>query len=454
MESTTEQLRAQLADLQTANDALRRELAQERSGTRPERPARAARTAWGWAVLSAVLITVGAVVAPVAVVSAWANHDLTDTAYFVDTFAPLADDPAVQDFVAAEAVTAIESALDIEALADDLFSGLAGLDIDPRAKAALGLLQAPAVAGVEGMIQRTVTEFVRSDAFSQVWRQALTAAHTQLVNTATGQADAVITIGENQEVSLQLGPIIESVKQRLLDNGFALADRIPTISRTIVIAESSSAASYVALYQVVVAVGVWLPWVGLLLLAAGVLVARRRSLALLWASGALLLSMVLVGGGIGVGENLFAVEVASAIPHDAAVALYAGILGFVSSMVVVVGVLAATVFVVTLFAGPWQWARTVRGLGASGLAAIRNRAEAHGITTGRTGEWLYRWRMPLRIAVAALCAAFIVFTRPLTPGMIVWTAVIGVCVIGVMSVASRPIAADPVRETERQKEIA
>ena len=71
---------------------------------------------WGWTLLAIVLITVGALLAPVAVVSAWAHNQLTDTSYFVDTFAPLADDPAVQDFVAAETVAAIESKLQIDQL--------------------------------------------------------------------------------------------------------------------------------------------------------------------------------------------------------------------------------------------------------------------------------------------------------------------------------------------------
>ena len=125
---------------------------------------------------------------------------------------------------------------------------------------------------------------------------------------------------------------------QLVANGFGLADHIPAISRTIVIAESSSVGTYLAIYQIIVAVGIWLPWVSLLILAAGVLVARRRTVALAWASGALLLSMVLVGSGIGVGSNIFALAVSSSIPHAAATVLYTAILGFVTNMIVVLGV--------------------------------------------------------------------------------------------------------------------
>jgi hypothetical protein len=291
---------------------------------------------------------------------------------------------------------------------------------------------------VKGLISSTVTGFVRSDAFAAIWKDALTVTHKQLVSTATGQKDAAIAIGQNQGVSLQLGPIIQAVKEQLVADGFALADRVPAISRTIVIAESSSVAIYLAIYQIVVAVGIWLPWVALLILAAGVFLARRRALALAWASGSLLLSMALAGSGIGVGKNIFVLAVSSSIPQVAATVLYAEVLGFVTNMIVVVGVLAATVLTVTLFSGPWRWARTLRAHGSTGFAAIRKSAEQHGLSTGNTGEWMYRWRVLLRVVVGAACSAFLLISRPVTPGMIVVTAVSAVAVIAVIELASRP----------------
>lgn len=328
------------------------------------------RRGWGWTLLATALITLGALLSPVAVVSVWAHHGLSDTNRFVDTLGPLADEPAIQDLIATEATMAIESRLNIDQLANDLFSGLDELDLNPRARAALGLLEAPAVAGVKGVIHNAVTDFVESDAFSRIWRETLTITHTQFVNTATGQADAAIAVGENQEISLQLGPIVQAVKERLIADGFALAERIPAVSRSVVIAESTSAERYLALYRLMVALGIWLPWVTLLLLAAGVFVARRRVVALAWAAGAVLLTIVLVASGISVGKDIFALAVASAVPHDAAIILYEELLGFVTTTVAVVGWLAAIVLVVTLLvmavlSGPWRWARTLRGSAAS-----------------------------------------------------------------------------------------
>lgn len=437
-----DQLAAEIAELKAEKADLLRTLERERAAPTPsdgasvesrKRPRR-----WGRTTLSAALILVGVILAPVAVVSTWAHQQLTDTDYFVDTFAPLSHEPEVQDLVAAEAVAAIEAQIDIDQIASDLFAGLGELEIDPRAVEALELLQAPAVAGVKGLMQNTIHEFVASESFSAIWKDALEITHRQLVNTATGQKDAAITIGQNQQIQLELGPILEAVKQELATDGIPLADRIPVIDRSIVIAEDSSIGLYLTIYQIVVATGVWLPWVMLLLLAAGVLVAPKRALALAWTSGGVLLGMVLVGGGINIGTDIFALAVAETIPHDAAVVLYSGVLGFVSNMLVALGTVAATVLAVTLLAGPWKWSRTLRGHVLGLFGDLRRSAERRNITTGAFGEQIALWRTPLRFAIGVVCAAFLFVLRPLTPGTIIWIAVIGIGAVIVLELLSRP----------------
>lgn len=444
---TTAQLHGELAKVTAEKAELARQLERERAkaaavGAAAPNSPRTAR-GWGWTVLATALVTIGVLLAPVAVVSAWAHRELTDTGYFVSTFAPLAQNPDLQDFVAAEAVSAIDSAIDLDEIADDLFSGLDGLELSPNAKAALALLKAPAVAGVRGLISTTVTEFVRSPAFATIWKDAITITHTQLVSVATGQKDAAISVGQNNEISLHLGPIIQAVKEQLVAEGFDIAATIPETSRSIVIAEAESVGLYLTMYQVIVAVGIWLPLISLLLVAAGVLLARRRALALVWASAALLLTMVVMGSGVSIGQNAFALAVSSSIPQGAAAALYSGVLGFVSDLVVVVAVLATVVLAITLFGGPWRWASKLRRTGTALFGALRNSAERHGLSTGTTGEWLYRWRPVVRIAVAVTGSAVLVFSRPLTPGMIVATALIGVGAVIVLELLARPAEQKP-----------
>lgn len=438
-QSDTEKYATEIADLKAANAELARALSkQQAAGAQPTTPQKFRATRWTRGAVATVFIVVGAILAPVAVVSTWAHHQLTDTNYFVNTFAPLAEDPAVQNMVAQEAYAAVESHIGIDELAGDLFAGLENLNLDPRAQAALTLLEAPAVSGIKGLMQNTIHEFVASNAFATIWRESLRLTHQQLVSTATGKQNAVVAVGSNQQIQLELAPVIRAVKNQLVAQNIPLASSIPEVNRSIVIAEDSSIGLYLAIYQIVVATGIWLPWIMLLLLAAGVLIAPRRALALAWASGAVLLTMALVGSGIAIGKDFFALATIDTMPHDAATALYVGVLGFVSNMLVAVGTVAAAVLVVTLFAGPWRWARALRAHMMALITDLRRGFERRGITTGTFGTRLAEWRRPARIIIAAACAAFVLFVRPLPPSATIWLAVIALVLLFLLELLSRP----------------
>jgi hypothetical protein len=97
---------------------------------------------------------------------------------------------------------------------------------------------------------------------------------------------ALIVAQKDETIGIQLGPIVENVKAALLDRGLSIASRIPAVHRTIPIAQSDQIPVARRAYLAVVSIGSWLPWVALIFLTAGVLVARRRSVALVWAAAA------------------------------------------------------------------------------------------------------------------------------------------------------------------------
>src|SRR5690349_911934 len=104
---------------------LRAENARLRGDPGPRRPWRAA--------LVVLLLALATVLSPAAVVAGWARIQLTSADTFVDTFAPLADDPNVQAMVTDQAVAAINNAVDIPGLTNDVFTGLDQLSLPPRA---------------------------------------------------------------------------------------------------------------------------------------------------------------------------------------------------------------------------------------------------------------------------------------------------------------------------------
>jgi hypothetical protein len=91
-------------------------------------------------------------------------------------------------------------------------------------------------------------------------------------------------------LGIQLGPIVDQVKQRLTAQGVGAASLIPSVNRTIIIGTGDAAATARVVYWIAVTAGWWLPLVTLALFAIGVLLARRRSVAVLGLGVAIALS--------------------------------------------------------------------------------------------------------------------------------------------------------------------
>lgn len=444
---TNAELARRVAALEAENAALRGRLDDDSTLPLPGSPARGLpkhKRGWGWTLLAVVLIVIGAILAPVAVVASWAKVQLTDTDAFVATYAPLAKDPGVQAYVTDQAVTVIQEHIDIPQLTSQVIDGITGLGTGPVATKALDALKAPLAQGIVSLIQTTVGRFVSSDAFAQVWQEALRASHTQLVATMQGDPKAAVAIGADGSVGVQLGPIIDRVKQLLEDKGITFAAQIPTIDRTITVAQNSSIPTLQVFYNLAVVAGAWLPWVAIGLLALGVVVARRRALALIGAACALGTAMIVVVAGISIGQIVFIASASpSLVPAGVAQTLYTTVSTAMKDTGVAVLVLAVVVALVAWYSGPFGVPRRLRGFFGSGVTWVRESAERHGITTGRAGEWFYAQRVLLRSAVAVIAAAVVLFVRPLTPSLIIWTLVIAAVVIAILELVQRPVITIP-----------
>ena len=445
---TTGELERRLAELEAENAALLRTRAADAVAEERPRPGRS----WGWALLSVALILIGMVLAPVAVVASWARVELTDTESFVATFAPLAEEEAVQSFVTDQAMVAITDAIDIPALTTEVVDGIIELGTPPRATAALEALTGPAAAGIRSLIETQIAGFVQSDAFADVWATALRVSHRQLVATMEGDPDAAVTLGANGEIGVQLAPIIEAVKTALVERGIGLAEQIPVVDRTITVATSEAVPTAQLGYGLAVAAGAWLPWVSIGLLAAGVLVARRRSVALIASAAVLALVMVLLLALFAVGHAVFTTSIApGVVPGGVSGVLFETVVERMRSTTVAVLTLAVVVALVGWFAGPFEVPRRLRALAASAADALRDAVERRGVTTGRVGLWLHRQRVLLRAAVAVIASLVILFVRPLSPPTIVWTLVVALVALAVLELAQRPPAVVPSDDNDVDK---
>ncbi|WP_071659834.1 hypothetical protein [Streptomyces humi] len=350
--------------------------------------------------LAAVLIVVGCLLAPLSVVAAWAADQVADTDRYVATVAPLASNPDVQDAVANRATDALMSHLDLPALLADV----APAD-RPRLQQALGGRLGDALEGaVRSFVHDQARKVAASDAFKTVWTDANRRIHSSLDKALTGSGGGAVQL-TNDSVTLDIGPIVDQVKQRLIASGLSAAQHIPAVHTDFTLVRSDQVGkvkTYVRLLQLA---GNWLPVLAVLLVAAGVLLSVRRRRALV----AGCLGVAVATGVLGIGLRVFRVFYLDRLPAGvspgAAAAVYDALVHFLETTVRMVVALAVVVALGAWLTGRGRYAGLVRGLWTSGIGAVRGTADHAGLRTGPVGPFVRRyrtWITWLLVAVALL----------------------------------------------------
>ncbi|MBD7957135.1 hypothetical protein H9651_05760 [Microbacterium sp. Sa4CUA7] len=414
------------AALQARVDALEAENARL-AATAVETPDRARNHPGRWRpVVSALCIIIATILVPLSIVTAWARVELVDTDRFVATMGPIIDDPAVQAVIVDRTTAAIEEQLNLEQVTDDLFDGIAQLGLPPRAAAALELLRAPAAQGAQSVIDQTVTRLVGSEAFADIWERALSASHRTMVAVAEGDRDGAVSIDDAGVVGIELGPIIAEVKTRLIDRGVGAAAAIPEVDRTIVVGQVDQVATLRVAYPAAVAAGVWLPIVTLALFIAGILIARRRTTALLGAGVGLIVGSATLALALAIGPLVLGVVAADQqLPGTAMTAIYTQVVQNMSQTAVVGIVLGIVLAVLAWSQGRWQPAVALRRSVGSANDAVRSSLASRGFDTGGFGRWMQRYRVLVRTAICALGIVWLWLLRPLGVGEIAGVLVVG-----------------------------
>jgi hypothetical protein len=240
-----------------------------------------------------VLILLGALLVPVAVVGHWVNDSLVPTEQFTATAAPLAQDEAV-----------------VEAVSDRLTQ---------ETVEALG--RAGGAPGAEVAIGRVVGAAVASPVFGRVWEESVATAHKEATAVLEGDPDAAVDEAAGT-VDIRLGGIAATVRERLVDAGVPLAGRLPDLEASLPLGRIEDLQRAQAGYD---AVRTWGPWVAVAaagLLVLGVLAARNRRRAVIGAALASLTTLALLAAGLFVGREVYLVLLPADVPRSAGRAIY------------------------------------------------------------------------------------------------------------------------------------
>src|SRR6266545_4326162 len=247
-------------------------------------------------MIAVLLIVVACVLAPLSVLAVWTKNLVTDTDRYVETVAPLASDPDIQNAITNRITTEIFKYVDVQALTVEAADALDRQGA-PRAADGLRALAGPIANGVQSFTRTQVANIVASDTFAQAWVQANQVAHEQLVSAMTGEGGGALTV-KDDTVSVNLAPFIQTVKQRLTANGFSLAARIPEVNATFEIFQSDQVHQARTGFHLLNVLGLWLPIIVLVLLAIGVYVAKSHRRALIGAGLGLVAGMLVLALGL------------------------------------------------------------------------------------------------------------------------------------------------------------
>jgi len=143
--------------------------------------------------------------------AAWLVTTVVNTDTFVDTLAPLPKDPDVALALG-------------EGIADSMFDSVeVGQKIADALPDGLAFLAVPVAQGLSNRVAGIATNIVQSDAFSTVWRAALTVAHRAATLFIRG-VDTEVVSTEDGVVTLDLSEVAAPIYEQLDTLGFDVLD--------------------------------------------------------------------------------------------------------------------------------------------------------------------------------------------------------------------------------------
>ncbi|WP_369216886.1 hypothetical protein [Streptomyces flavofungini] len=236
--------------------------------------------------LSAVLAVLACLLVPLGALSTWSKYEIGDEDSYVATMAPLSSDPAVRTAVGTAVTDAVMSEIDV----------------------------GPLQGTVKAFVRDAVGSFTETAAYKTAWNAANRAAHDAVERALDDDSDG--------EVSIDLAPITQRVKQQLTDDGVPFASKIPVRHTEVTILKSKDIGPLREVFHMLQTAGLWLPVAAVVLAVSGILLSvRRRRAVIATALGAALAAAVLATA-VRITRSLTLRDLPTDVSRDAAGAVY------------------------------------------------------------------------------------------------------------------------------------
>ena len=386
-----------------------------------ERPSRGRSAAVVICLLLAALLTTPAGIAY------WGQRTLNDTTRYVNTVGPLVNSPEVQNAIATKVTDTIQQQVDIEALLNDVFSGV--ITDRPRLQRLVG----PLAAAINSLIDRQVREFLASDEFADLWTAVNTRAQQSLQRLLNGDQSGAVQL-QGDQVVLDVSEVIERVKQRLVDRGLTIVQNIPipNVDKQIVLLEAPQLKQLKNIYALANPLAQWLIVVVAGLYLAALVLARRRPRTTVVIGAALAANALLLALAISVGRQLFSDALAGTVFGPASRVFYNTLLVYLDRGRQVMLWLGLILIVVGWFAGANKYGSAVRGTVRGGLENIGG-SLADG-PVGNAGRWVAPNAGWLRVVAGLVGAVVLLWGNDMSVSRLFWSLLLVVGLLAVVQV--------------------
>ncbi|MFF0007642.1 hypothetical protein ACFYQT_29985 [Streptomyces tibetensis] len=383
---------------------------------------------------SSVLLLLALLLAPLAVVAAWVHDTVSDTGRYVATVAPLASAPPVQDVLINRLTDRVVDNVDVQAVTDSLVRTLQDAGAPPSVLDGAASLEGPLRNAVRTVVDRTVTRVITSEAFQQVWEGANRRSHAAVVNMLAGDREGAVG-AVNGTIQLDVGEVVDQVRERLVDAGFEKAAAIPDTDRTITLFETEQLGKAQDAMRLLDVLGTWLPVLTVVVAALAVWTAPAHRVMLMITATGVGVMMVGLLVALAVVRRVYLDSVPPAVlPGDAAATVYDTFVRFLRDSTLTLLVVSVITALVAYLYGPGRLARGVRTAADRGTTATGRALENAGARTGAVGRRLAGHRQWITGVVMGAAALTLVLWNHPTVGAVALVVGIALAVLLVLAI--------------------
>lgn len=379
-------------------------------------PGHKAGVAARW-VAACVVLLVGALLAGAAVIATYVRNQVLDTNTYVQTVTPLMEDPVVRDAVAHRLANEIVTRTDLQglatSLADDLVSRGAPKRIDD--------LISPLVSGVNNLLYERIVPLLETPQFQQIWQNLNRVAHQGVVTALTGSQGKVIKTGTDT-ISIDLGALLAAARTQLVNQGYGFASHIPNVSIPYTLVQSDKLPKVRTYTKVLNTVGGWLPYVVLLLVIAGILIAPNRRRGLVVAATMVAAIGLILLAALAIGRSYYRDHLPPTVNQQAAVNALDIVVRYLKDAMQTLVAVSLVLVIVALLAGPSRvavWGRRMLNRGLDWDAGWLSRAGSWTAAVGRSIAPAVGW---IKVGVVLVSLVlYLTLVRPTVGSALWWT---------------------------------